>query len=172
MYNTGVAINGLDITFDYLVSLMAPAKFDYTDGNYASFAEMKQDYANRGRIRVNVLHSDKTIFGSPVVNWQFRAWHDMCHIQANADFSPKGERAAQRLMLEQVWKLDGPNMATKARWAAIIDAEVSGQLDYYASHNDTFPVDQRAFVLGYLESEYGFKASQFPTTLEGVTIHY
>lgn len=174
MFNTGVAINGLDITFDNVVSLMAPAKFDYTVSDYASFSEMKQDFENRGRIRVNVLHSDKTIFGSPSTNWQFRAWHDMCHIQENAGFDAAGERAAARLMVEQLWKLEGPSLQDKVRWSAIIDAEVNGQGKYYALHDGTFPDDQRAFVETYLRTEYGDAlVDSFPKSIaEAAHIEY
>lgn len=171
MKNTGVAINGLDITFDYLVSLMAPSKVRYSDKQYASYAEMRADFEATGYLTINVLHSDHTIFASPMGNWQFRAWHDACHIQANADFSPEGERKAANLMVKQLWHLDGPSLADKTRWAAIIDAEVNGQGAYYAQHND-FPVDQRAFVIDYLLEHYGFVASLFSKSLDNTVIVY
>lgn len=171
MHNTGIAIGGLDITFDYLVSLMAPSKVRYAATQYASYAEMRADFERTGYLTVNVNYSDHTIFGSPMGNWQFRAWHDACHIQADADFSPKGERRAARLMVSQLFDLDGPSLQDKARWAAIIDAEVNGQGLYYAMHG-TFPDDQRAFVGDYLLTEYGLDYFGFPQTLEGVTVVY
>ncbi len=171
-HSTGIALGGIDITFDYLVSLMAPSKVRYSAQQYDSYKAMREDFERTGYLTINVNHSDRTIFGSPMGNWQFRAWHDMCHIQANADFSPAGERRAGKLMVEQLWKLDGPSLRDKARWAAIIDAEVSGQLAYYLIHDGRFPDDQRAFTLRYLEMEYGFKAGDFPQTLDNCTIAY
>lgn len=167
--STGIATNGLDITFDYLVSVMAPKKVRYTDKQFANFAELKRDFEHTGYLTINVLYSDSTIFGSPAGNWQFRAWHDACHIIANADFSPQGERNAAKLMREQVWKLNGPSLIDKARWCAIIDAEVIGQGSYYATYG-TFPENQRTFVADYLRTQYGF--TDFPKSLDNVTIIY
>lgn len=171
MHSTGVAIGGLDITFDYLVSLMAPSKVRYSATQFASYAEMKADFERTGYLTVNVNYSDRTIFGSPMGNWQFRAWHDACHIQADADFSPEGERRAARLMVTQLWQLDGPSLQDKARWAAIIDAEVNGQGLYYAMHGK-FPKNQREFVEDYILTEYGLDYFGFPKTLDALTVVY
>jgi hypothetical protein len=58
----------LDSTFNVIVSEFAPRKVLYTDGDYKDFAEMAADFAATGYLKINVLHSDKTISGAL---WQF-----------------------------------------------------------------------------------------------------
>ena len=173
MFDTGVAIGGIDPTFDYIVSLLAPKAISYTASDYADFAEMKSDFEATGRIKINVNHSDKTIFGSPVTNWQFRAWHDACHILANADFTFEGEKRAASLQATQVLALDGPSLYDKARWIALIVAEVIGQGEFFIQHND-FPANQRAFVAGYLVENYPelLALPEFAPNLANLVVRY
>lgn len=172
--STGVTFGGLDITFDYIVSLLAPKKVKLTSTQYADFAEMKADFERTGYLSINVEHSDNTIFGSAVGNWQFRAWHDACHILADADFSFEGESSAAAKMIEQLHKLDGPTCEDIARWSAIIDAEVNGQGLHYQLTGE-FPKDQRAYVREYIARNHGLVDSDFPTTreqLQALTVAY
>lgn len=173
MFELGIAIGGIDPTFDYIVSLLAPKGVSYTASDYADFEEMKSDFLATGRIKINVNHSDKTIFGSPVTNWQFRAWHDSCHILANADFTFEGERKAAALQVSQVLALDGPSLYDKTRWVALIVAEVIGQGEFFIQHND-FPADQREFVKGYLFENYPEILSNpaFAPNLASLTVRY
>lgn len=171
MFESGIALNGIDPTFDYIVSLLAPKNVRYTASQYESFEAMRDDYNARGVLTVNVNFSDNTIFGVPATNWAFRAWHDVCHIAENADFSSKGEARAAQLQIAQVWSLVGPSDADKARWSAIIDTEVNGQLEYFKLFG-TFPDDQRSFAAGYLELVHGFDVRTFPRDARAVTVVY
>jgi hypothetical protein len=168
---SGQSLSGIDPTFDYIVSLMSPKNVRLTARQYTTFEEMRADYLATGFIYVNVEHSDATIFGSPSTNWQFRAWHDICHIKANADFSPRGEIEAAILQCGQIDALVGPTPQDKARWKALIQAEVRGQGEYYEKHGD-FPKDQRAFVLEYLSMHFPPIYSQFPSNLDSVSVVY
>lgn len=124
---SGISLNGIDPTFDYLVSLMAPKGFHLTSKQYPDFAAMKAAYEATGYLSVNVDHSDSTIFGAPSTNWQFRAWHDSQHLAANSDFSPEGEAIAARRQMDQVVFLNGPKWSDKKRWIALIDM-LNGEL--------------------------------------------
>lgn len=170
---TGFPTNGLDATFDYLTYLCGPtrrkASFSSTM-QYADFAEMKADYLRRGTITINTDHSESTIFATPHLNHCFRYWHDMAHLKVNSDFSPVGERRAAEEQTRFIWSLEGPDSKTKARWAAILDTEVNGHVDFYRRHG-RYPSDQRAFAIAHLFTK-GYDAATFPHTLDGLTIAY
>jgi|ERR1700721_1132762 len=133
--------NSLVETFGSLV----PHTLD--DSQYESFEDMRQDWESTGSIRVNTEFSDGTIFGSPSVNWLFRAWHDYCHLLVNAGFDAQGERLAADEQTRQVYALPGLSESDKLLFARIIGIEVNGQVDYYLAHND-FPQDQFEFFVG------------------------
>lgn len=166
---TGISLSGIDPTFDYVVSLMAPKNIRYSASQYASFEAMRDDYEATGYLTINVEHSDHTIFGAPSTNWRFRAWHDSQHIAANADFSPAGERVAANRQMDQIAFLNGPTLQDKRRWVALVDAEVNGQGEYYAEHG-VFPDDQRAFVTQYLLDKWGLDTADFPKTVDDTTV--
>lgn len=168
---SGIALTGIDPTFDYIVSLLAPKKIKYTAQQFDSFAAMKKDYEAFGVLTININHSDNTIFGEPSTNWLFRAWHDSQHIEANVDFSSDGERIAASFQQSQIVMLQGPSMEDKRRWIALVDAEVNGQLDYFLSHGE-FVRDQREFVTAYLLDKWGLDASTFPRTIDHVQVRY
>lgn len=169
----GIPTNGLDTTFDYLVFLFGPTRrrMDFSPTHdYADFAEMKADYLRRGTITVNTAHSERTIFATPHLNHCFRYWHDIAHIQVDAPFTETGERRAAEWQIARVMDLVGPTWEAKNRWAAIIDTEVNGQVDYYLKHG-TFPEDQRAFAIEHLAAK-GYDVATFPHTLDGLVIEY
>jgi hypothetical protein len=124
--------------------------------DYADFAEMRADFEATGSIKVNTEHSDGTIFGSPEVNWLFRAWHDYCHLLVNAGFDAQGERMAASEQIRQVRAHPGLTREQKTLFTRIIDIEINGQVDYYIEHND-FPSDQYAFFVGEYARRYGEK---------------
>ena len=148
----------LDPTFNNVVIALSTSRILRTETQFPDFAAMKADFLSTGWLRVNVNFCENTIFGDPSVNVQFRAWHDLCHIELDADFSPEGERAAAALQIAQVYAVYGNNADTRT-YAAIIDAEVNGQLAYYLE-TGAFPENQYEFVCDYLRSKYGF--SKFP----------
>lgn len=171
--NIGVSVAGLDPTFDHLVSLMAPSKVRYSAGQpYTDYSELRKDFDNTGYITVSTDYSTSTIFGDEVTNWKFRAWHDLCHIKANADFTPEGERRAALEMVAQLLRLNGPTMRDKERWVRLIDEEVNGQTSYFIKHN-AYPIDQRQFAVDFLTKKYGPNSlSDFPKSADEVTINY
>jgi len=168
---TGISLAGIDPTFDYIVSLLAPKNVRYTASQYVDFTAMRQDFENTGYLSINVEHSDKTIFGAPSTNWQFRAWHDSQHIAANADFSLEGERIAANRQMDQIVFLNGPSTRDKLRWVALVDCEVNGQGEYFAEHGAS-PNDQRAFAKDWLLEKWGLDVASFPKTLDGVQVEY
>lgn len=141
--------------FNQVVSYMGGlVAFDYTTSDYTDFDAMRLDYQQRGRIKVNVNNSDRTMFGSPAPNWYFRAWHDMCHLLADAPFTPAGEYKAEELMIAQLDALPDLTAEEKELFSLFIHCEVSGQVDYYQRHN-AFPENQLAFTLAYLQANNG-----------------
>lgn len=112
-----------------------------------TLAKLKARAKRDGVITVSSLHSDLTIYGDPEVNYAARAWHDACHILANAEFDDAGERAVCELQCKQLRMVYGD--ASSRLFQAIVRAEVAGQLEYKAAHG-AFPADQRAFVLDYM----------------------
>lgn len=109
-----------------------------------TLAKLKARAKRDGRITVSSLHSDLTIYGDPEVNCAARAWHDACHILADAPFTDEGERAVCELQKAQLRAVYGD--ASSLLFCAIIHAEVIGQLDYKTA-NGRFPDDQRGFVM-------------------------
>ncbi len=112
-----------------------------------TLAKLKARAKRDGVITVSSLHSDLTIYGAPEVNFAARAWHDACHILANAEFDDAGERAVCELQCAQLRQIYGD---TSSRlFQAIVRAEVVGQLEYKSEFGE-FPTDQRTFVRQYL----------------------
>lgn len=92
--------------------------------------------------------SERTIFGSPEVNYAFRAWHDFYHYRYQQEFTPAGEAVCANLQIRQMQLHFGENAKT-ARWADIIRAEINGQLEYEQRYGE-FPDNQRGFIEAYL----------------------
>lgn len=168
--HASVSGSGIDPTFDYVVSLLAP-RFRVSASQFADFAAMRENFNAFGFLTVNGNFSDRTIYGTAWTNFQFRAWHDSAHIACDSDFSRAGETEAMRLQIAQVWKLRGPSGTDKHRWACILDAEILGQLDAYELTGE-FVEDQRAFTIEYLQRVHRLDAARFPRTLDGLTIEY
>lgn len=122
--------------------------------DYPSFEAMRSEWLETGSIQVNTEHSDGTIFGSPRVNWLFRAWHDHCHLLVDAGFNADGERLAALEQIRQVYAHPSLSEFDKLLFARIIDVEVNGQVAYYLAHND-FPPDQTAFFIDAWTRLYG-----------------
>ena len=121
-----------------------------TSSDYPDYDAMRADYMAHGRIRVNTEHSTNTIFADPSVNWLFRAWHDMCHIMANGDFSPHGESLAMAEMIRQLRAHPGLDDSERDTFESYIRAEVEGQGAWYRLTGE-FPSNQKQFAAEYLE---------------------
>lgn len=83
---------------------------------------------------------ERTIYGSPTINYAVRAWHDSLHIKHRLDFIEACECAVGLL---QVAAISG------AYEKRLIWADTIGQTEYYARYGE-FVCDQRAFVLAYI----------------------
>lgn len=114
-----------------------------------TLAKLKARAKRDGIITVSSLHSEQTIYGDPEVNYAARAWHDACHILADAEFDDAGEHAVCELQCAQLRMVYGD--ASSILFRRIVRAEVLGQLDY-KSLNGYFPVDQRAFVRDQIDA--------------------
>ncbi len=135
----------LNIGFNMLVDAMAEnIAWEAVDTEHPGFEAMRQDYLNTGVLKVNSDHSENTIFGYPEVNHAFRAWHDHCHLLANADFSREGERAAAELQIKQM-KVFMEGSPVIPVFEKLIYAEVVGQADYFFE-TGKFPDNQREWT--------------------------
>jgi hypothetical protein len=144
-----------------VVTALAPSRVRFSASQFPTFKAMRDDYRASGILTVNTDHSDNTIFSDPSVNWRFRAWHDICHIQLDADFSQAGESRAEGLQVSQMYTAYGITPET-VLCAALIDAEVNGQYEYFVKHGE-FPTDQVACVLEFVARNYDLKPSAFDT---------
>lgn len=134
----------------HMARLVNPRGWNVSRKAPSSLAELKRRSRRDGVITVSSLHSERTIYGDPEVNFAARAWHDACHVLANAGFDDAGERAVCRLQQAQLALVYGVD--TSLLFRRIVWAEVVGQLQFKARHG-AFPVDQRAFVLNYLNND-------------------
>jgi hypothetical protein len=128
----------LDVNLNEKILRLAP-KFEAKEFAPDSFAKLRANITSG--LVVWSGASENTIYGDPIVNHAFRAWHDSTHIRLNADFSPEGEK---RVALEQA-RLIGSDM-----WAKILIGEVVGQAEYFAKYGK-FPANQVEFMVNYLK---------------------
>ena len=103
-------------------------------------------YRQTGRICVSGQFSDRTIFGAPVINHAFRAWHDWHHVRLQATFDREGEATTMAAQYGDCLRLL-PSTLWRPAWR-VLECEIIGQFDYQA-FTGQFPCDQRAFALGY-----------------------
>jgi hypothetical protein len=115
---------------------------------YDNFTHMKNDFTLYKYIIVNSQHSENSIFADESINCAFRAWHDSCHLRANANFSPEGEQRAAMLMNYDVLNgdVDEDNVNL---FLNLIHIEVIGQGKYFELYGD-FPTHQMDFARGYM----------------------
>ena len=137
--------------FNALVETMSRGMLTWepVDTDYSSYEEMRQDYLATGVLKVNTDHSDYTIFGDPRTNWAFRAWHDTCHLLADADFSLEGEKKAADLQIKQMWAFMGKGSAVAPLFERLIHAEVVGQAEYFFE-TGKYPENQYDWAVEYL----------------------
>jgi hypothetical protein len=142
----------LDPAFDTAVLACAaralPNGFDISPDAPATFDALATHWRDTGRVCVWDGASDSTIFGSPSVNYAFRAWHDWHHIAGQYPFTREGERLAMLAQQRDIRTLY--RYTRQADWfCRILECEIVGQFDYAAKHG-FFPVDQAAFARHYL----------------------
>lgn len=85
--------------------------------------------------------SEKTIYGDPVVNYIFRAWHDRLHLRYNLDFSLESEII---IAVVQASHFDGI-------CADLVYHEVASQAIEY-NKTGIFPADQTQFTWNQLNN--------------------
>lgn len=83
--------------------------------------------------------SDNTVWGSPRVNWAFRALHDALHLKTGLGFSPVEEIELGRIQASQYSGL----------MADLVYIEVAGQAEHYLKTGQ-FVVDQVEFTMRQL----------------------
>ena len=115
----------------YSVSAVAPENLSQLNSSATSQMVVYGDF------------SDHTIYGKKEDNYLFRAWHDMTHLELQADTSSNGEH---RVAIAQCQELERLSGTTLANW---LYADVYGQVEHYAMYN-MFPLEQAKFVHEYL----------------------
>jgi len=93
-----------------------------------------------GRFTVWSGGSDLTVWGSPFVNWCFRAWHDWCHLRVGCALTEDGEAAALRMQQAMAVAV-----GRGGKDLLLLEAEVLGQAAHFAKFG-AFPVDQIIFA--------------------------
>jgi hypothetical protein len=110
--------------------------FEVSDRAPETLADVMQHYALTGRLKVWSGASEATIW-TPQGNWQFRAWHDWCHVLALGTFDRAGEALVCRLQQAQT---------ESSYMQRALEIEIMGQLSYFETHGH-FPVDQVQFFV-------------------------
>lgn len=126
-----------------------PQGYDVADDAPNTFEALKEHVAQTGRMSVWSGASGKTIFGDAKANYDFRAWHDACHLAGNHPFTPEGELGAFNDMVEDVHEA-ADHTPEAAKTISLLHEEIIGQLTYGQNHGGEFPVNQRGFAAAYL----------------------
>lgn len=132
-----------------IAKALMPNGFDCSAVAPATFEEACTYYYRTGRVLVSNAHSANTIYGDPEINLAFRAWHDFAHINGQYDFTLEGERATCAAQKRLAFSY-GRNAFERTEFSELIHAEVTGQAECYEAHK-AFPVNQRGFVLAYIQ---------------------
>jgi len=147
-----------------IANRLFPTGYDVAEKAPETLDELNAHIAKTYRMVVWNGASHNTIYGSPEVNWAFRAWHDWCHWRYQLPFTPEGERAAAYVQIAHIVRLYG-NDWDAIDYAALILAEVVGQAAFYEATGQ-FPEDQVAFVRT-AHLTYSSLAYQLVNQLEG-----
>jgi hypothetical protein len=107
---------------------------------------LKTRFSEERKITVWSGCSDNSIFGDSTVNTYFRAWHDYNHIMHNLDFSFESESLVCSIQLAEL-----PSHYNFEK--LLLYADIIGQNLYYKQNNE-FPINQRLFVLNFLENPF------------------
>ena len=115
---------------------------------YADFAEMKKDIL-AGRLLISTDFCDNNIFGSEVVNQQFRAIHDYLHFMFDLDFTYENE-----LLVNYNQAIVFKRAGATPYDLDLLNIETAGQI-YYHKTTGNFPENQRVFTINEL-SKMGY----------------
>lgn len=130
-----------------------PFEVVFVEGEpYADFETMQDAFReNPNRLEVSTLHSEKTIFGDPQVNWKFRAIHDFLHLVHGLDFTYEAELLVN--YHQTVFALQTGRGLLRDFELSLLNIETAGQIAYHRSTGE-FPSDQRKFAIGELVKMY------------------
>lgn len=141
---------GFNVAVLHIAGKVLPRGFDVSADAPQGFDSLVAHYAETGRIMVWNGASDRTIFADSQVNFAFRAWHDSRHIVGGFDFTQAGELGVAAMQKANILAIyDG---AQAAFYCRLLDAEIMGQFHYFEIHGG-FPLDQKGFVVAYLEDQ-------------------
>ena len=143
----------LDVGFNVAVLHIADKLtrgFSVSDCAPSTFDELIAQIERHRHIVVWSEASNATIYGSPEVNYAFRAWHDWCHWRGLHRFTTEGEAAVAKMQADHIDAIYGASDQTH-RWRKIIEAQVIGQQRHQERYGH-YPTDQFAFVEEYLRS--------------------
>ena len=126
-----------------------PKGFDVSSDAPNDFEGLKDHFKRTGRVLVSNEASDHTIYGDNEVNYAFRAWHDYHHLTMNKDFSPASEVDVVLKQCDDLHIIYG-HSARIEEIIKFIVADGIGQVEYFTQYS-SFPHDQKAFVLAYIQ---------------------
>lgn len=115
--------------------------FDVSEAAPSRIEDVRQAFAETGRIIVWSGGSDTTIYQDSQTNFLFRAWHDLMHVRIGAGFDLQGETRTALSQMSQVGTL----------LAQIIRIEVIQQAVYYFETGG-FIADQRLWTENQLNT--------------------
>ena len=114
-----------------------------------SWAQLKQ-WGASNRLGVDSLPvfqggSDHSIYGSPMANHIFRAWHDTVHLKEGLSFSLDDEIKVSDIHCATLRYLGAPYNVVKA-----LEADVKGQILYF-HETGCYVQNQKLFVMDCLK---------------------
>jgi hypothetical protein len=128
-----------------------PFKVQFVDFEpYKDFNDMVTQFETSHILKVSTLHCENTIFGNPLINQKFRAFHDFIHICENLDFNYESE-----LLVNYSQNLIGLKYGLN-RWdLQLLNIETAGQILYFRENN-FFPENQRSFAIQELKKSFNY----------------
>lgn len=132
--------NGLNQAVMDMARRMKLPRVQISDFAPQTIEDVMRSYSETGSIVVWSGGSDSTIYVDPMVNYMFRAAHDMMHIRIGADFTMLGETRVAHAQMGMV----GTELGR------IIEIEVIKQAEYFFQ-TGSFLDDQVAFTIAQLK---------------------
>lgn len=154
---------GLNIAIAHLCSITCPRGYHtvetFNEAPTTLLGVVK--YANEhGVLCIATEDSDGTIYDSPGINHDLRAWHDSVHFRHGFQFNAAGEAAAAYVQVAQMAAIYGDNPDT-AYWAALLLTDLLG-LVHYHQRTELWPTDKRKFVMERVD-EWALEAGKLVT---------
>jgi hypothetical protein len=143
-FNYGANLGVLDLA-DRIVT----CGYAVTDQAPETLPELLAAYERTGQVIVSGDNSGLTIWGTPEINFAFRAWHDFRHITGGHAFTLEGERATCADQLLDIRRNFAEDSRFVALFSAIVTAEVIGQAEHFERFGK-FPADQKGFDVAYM----------------------